>query len=65
MLYGEHLHAHEDEEHTPCGGCRARATEEVFDRTGLSHGCFCQRCGRRKLKALQRIENLFARKGVP
>lgn len=60
MLYGEHLHAQELP--PQCQTCSARATYEVFDIEDRTHGFFCKRCGRRKLKALQHLENLFARK---
>ena len=53
MLYGEHLHAEEREDGVTCTTCPRRATEEVFDAGGRSVGCYCARCGRRKLEAIQ------------
>jgi hypothetical protein len=60
MLYGEHLHTYEQP--PQCGSCARRATVEVFDKAKRSCGIFCLRCGKRKLAAVQRIEDLFARK---
>ena len=63
MLYGAHLHVQEEPAH--CLTCPRRATVEVFNAAGHSCGCFCLRCGRRKLEALQRIERLFTRSETP
>ena len=61
MLYGEHLHADEQPPH--CLTCPRRAAVEVFGDDGASHGCFCLRCGRRKLEAVQRVERMTASRG--
>jgi len=57
-LYGEHLHAEEQPPH--CLTCPQRASVEVFDVTGRSCGCFCLRCGRRKLAWLNQLESAFS-----
>lgn len=64
MLYGEHLHT---EEQLPgCLTCPQPASVEVFDAAGHSRGCFCLRCGRRKLTVLKRLEAAFLiKKEVP
>lgn len=59
MLYGEHIHAQEQEAPPQCSVCSARATVEVFDSAEHSCGYFCLCCGRQKLERLTRLERLF------
>jgi hypothetical protein len=65
MLYGEHLHTDEQTRPLPCLTCSRRASYEVFDVLGRSHGCFCWRCGRRKLAVLNHLEAAFPKKETP
>jgi hypothetical protein len=59
MIYGEHLHAEEQAQPPHCLTCARRASHEVFDVRGNSCGCFCLRCGQRKLAVLERLEAAF------
>ena len=66
MFYGEHLHALEQDLTPTCQTCNARASVEVFDAARRSCGCYCLRCGRRKLAVLERLEAAFTiRKEAP
>ena len=58
-LYGEHLHAEEQSQVPHCQTCKRRASVEVFGASGRSYGCFCVRCGRRKIVVLDRMEAAF------
>lgn len=55
MFYGEHLSAEEIPLKCACG---VTATMEVIDKSGQSHGWFCQRHGHKERAALRRLEKI-------
>lgn len=45
-----------------CANCGGLAVVEVFNNVNASHGFYCDRCGTRRIREIEKVENEAVKK---